>query len=319
MSGPRLIVGFDGEVLPPEVHRLARDHKLAGVVLFRRNIVSPTQLDALIHEIRSIFEGMPPPLIAVDQEGGPVQRLKEPALPVAPIPAMRSLAHFSPDDFEALGRAMGRDLRRWGFNLDFAPVMDVDTNPENPIIGARAFGATPDEVIPRALALARGLAAEGILWCAKHFPGHGDTAQDSHLTLPRIDHPLARMDTVELPPFAAAATALAPLIMTAHVLYPALDPTRPATLSPHIVPSILRKSIGYEGVVISDDLDMLAIRDRFSLQEVVDGLTSASIDLALVCRDLAFAEALGERLPPSADSDKRILALRSSLDVSKIV
>ncbi len=313
MNHPRLIVGFDGEVLPTEVKRLARAGHLAGVVLFKRNIAAAEQLEALVADIRESFAGMPLPLIAVDQEGGPVQRLKTPALPVDPIPAMRTLSQLGVGGFEALGAQMGRDLRRWGFNLDFAPVLDVDTNPDNPIIGARAFGATADEVIPRALALARGLAAEGVLWCAKHFPGHGDTSQDSHLTLPRIDHPRARMDAVELPPFAAAVAASAPLIMTAHVVFSALDPTLPATLSPHIVPAILRESWGYDGVVVSDDLDMLAIRDRYQVDEVASGLDAASIDIALVCRDLAFAEALAERLPPSTDSDRRILALRERI------
>jgi beta-N-acetylhexosaminidase len=315
---PRLIVGFDGEALPPEVKRLARAGHLAGVVLFKRNITQDAQLEGLIAEIEASFEGMPRPLIAVDQEGGPVQRLKTPSLPIDPIPAMRTLSHLGVGGFEALGAQMGRDLRRWGFNLDFAPVMDVDTNPDNPIIAARAFGATSDEVIPRALALARGLASEGILWCAKHFPGHGDTSQDSHLTLPRLDHSRARMDAVELPPFAAAVAASAPLIMTAHVVFSALDPVVPATLSPHIVPAILRESWGYDGAVISDDLDMLAIRDRFDVNEVATGLAAASIDIALVCRDLAFAEALAERLPQCADSDRRILALRTSVATLKI-
>jgi beta-N-acetylhexosaminidase len=313
VTRPRLVVGFEGTALPEAVRALALEGLIAGVVLFRRNLESPGQLRALIDAIISIFEGCPTPIIAIDQEGGLVQRLKEPAFPVPVIPAMGTLAHLDEAGFERLGEAMGKDLRRFGFNLDFAPVMDVDTNPDNPIIGARAFGKTPEDVITRGLAFARGLASASVAWCAKHFPGHGDTSQDSHLTLPRVDHPRARMDAVELPPFAAAVRADAPAIMTAHVLFPELDTERPATLSPAIVPPLLRGTMGYDGVVISDDLDMLAIRDRFSVAEVAAGLAAADVDLALVCRDLDFARALAERLPPSPRADARILALREAL------
>jgi len=312
----RLVIGFEGLTVPDRVRRLASADVLAGFVLFARNVADLAQWSALIGELTALFPVTgPPPIIAVDQEGGPVQRLKPPAIPTATaIPAMGALsARLDAQGYESLGRAMGAELAALGVNLDFAPVLDVDTNPANPIIGRRAFGTTPTEVIARGLAFARGLAASNIAWCAKHFPGHGDTLLDSHLALPRLPHALARLEAIELAPFAAAVAAQAPLIMTAHVVFEALDPVHPATLSPHVVPTLLRERFGYDGVVISDDLDMLAIRDHYGVVAVARGLASADIDVPLVCHDLDFALALASVLPPSPRAEARVLALRSRL------
>jgi len=313
-----MIVGFEGLTVPERVRRMADAGLIAGVVLFTRNVASTAQWAALIAEIDGLFPADgPPPIIAVDQEGGPVQRLKPPAIPEATtIPAMASLARLDvagDAGFEALGAALGAELRALGVNLDFAPVLDVDTNPDNPIIGQRAFGTTPADVIKRGLAFARGLEAAQIAWCAKHFPGHGDTLVDSHLALPRLPHTMARLDAIELAPFAAAVRAGAPLIMTAHVVFEALDAVYPATLSPHVVPTLLRQRFGYNGVVISDDLDMLAIRDNYHVVEVARGLAQADIDIPLVCHDLDFAWALATTLLPSTTADARVAALRRKL------
>lgn len=317
----RMIVGFEGLVVPERVRRMADAGLLAGVVLFARNVESSAQWATLIAEIDGLFPGDgPPPIIAVDQEGGPVQRLKPPAIPEATaIPAMATLAaKLDEAGFETLGAAMGAELGALGVNVDFAPVLDVDTNPDNPIIGWRAFGKTPEDVIARGLAFARGLEDAQIAWCAKHFPGHGDTLVDSHLTLPRLTHGLERLVAIELAPFEAAALAGAPMIMTAHVVFEVLDAVHPATLSPHVVPALLRERFGYDGVVISDDLDMLAIRDNYNVIEVANGLAAADIDIPLVCHDLDFAWALASVLVPSARSDERVLALRSRLVRSRI-
>lgn len=312
----RLLVGFEGTRLPARVEEMARTGLLAGVVLFARNVVDPDEWRSLIADIVAAFAASElPPIVAVDQEGGPVQRLKPPAIPAATrIPAMGALRElFADEEFEALGAAMGTELAALGVNVDFAPVLDVDSNPENPIIGQRAFGTTPTEVIARGIALARGLGASGIAWCAKHFPGHGDTSLDSHLALPRLAHGRARLDAVELPPFAAAVEAGAPLVMTAHVVFDALDPAHPATLSPEVVPRVLRTELGYDGVVVTDDLDMLAIRDHYDASAVARGLSQADIDLALVCHDLDFALEVARGLPESKPARRRIEALRARL------
>ncbi len=305
------MVGFEGHVVPDRIRHLAHAGVIAGVVLFARNVASTAQWRSLIGEIDGLFPGLPP-IVAIDQEGGPVQRLKPPAIPEATVvPAMGTLA-LDAAGFEALGRAMGAELRALGINVDFAPVLDVHTNPDNPIIGSRAFGTTPEDVITRGLAFARGLAASEITWCAKHFPGHGDTSLDSHLALPRLPHTIERLLAVELAPFAAAARS-APMIMTAHVVFEALDATRPATLSAVVVPQILRQRFGYDGVVVSDDLDMLAIRNHYDVVEVAKGLAAADVDVPLVCHDLDFALALAALLPRSEAAERRVRKLRESL------
>ena len=322
-TGPatsRLLIGFDGTSLPTEVARLAHDAVIAGVVLFARNIESTPQWAALVEEIVGAFPPGLPPIIAVDQEGGAVQRLKPPAIPEATrVPPMGELAEWLDErDFEGLGRAMGGELAALGVNVDFAPVLDVDTNPDNPVIGKRAFGRTPEAVIARGLAFARGLERAGIAWCAKHFPGHGDTRLDSHFALPSLPHDLARLEAVELVPFAAAVRAEAPMIMSAHVVFSALDREHPATLSPRVIPDLLRRRLGYNGVVVSDDLDMLAIRDHYDAAGVARGLAAADVDLALVCRDLDFARAVAAALPESPRALARVTALRRRLAPPRI-
>jgi beta-N-acetylhexosaminidase len=183
----------------------------------------------------------------------------------------------------AVGAAVGRECLAAGFNLDFAPVLDVDTNPANPIIGQRAFGTTAAAVIAAAGPFLAGLHASGVLGCGKHFPGHGDTATDSHLELPVVQADPARVRAVELAPFRALAAEL-PLVMTAHVLFPALDGERPATLSPTIIGSLLRGHCGFRGVVVSDDLEMAGVAGRYSVRERVRLGLEAGVQLFLVCR-----------------------------------
>src|SRR5262249_6300778 len=219
-------------------------------------------------------------LIGVDQEGGKVQRVRAPATVWPPM--LNLAARGDAALAERVGRALGDELAVLGFDVDFAPVLDVHTNPDNPIIGARAFGSTAGEVIRLAGAFARGLAAAGIVACGKHFPGHGDTTVDSHLDLPRIDHDLARLRAVQLAPFAAVAP---PIIMTAHVVFAALDPDVPATLSARVLRDLLRGELGYRGVIVSDDLEMKAVADRWGVAESAERALVAGCDAFLICHD----------------------------------
>jgi beta-N-acetylhexosaminidase len=214
---------------------------------------------------------------------------------------------------EQVGTAMGHELRALGFDIDFAPVLDVHTNPDNPIIGDRAFGTEPEAVARRALAYARGLHAAGILACGKHFPGHGDTATDSHLELPRIDHHWERLEAVELVPFARAAAAKLPMIMTAHVVFAALDPTRPATLSPQVITGLLREKLGYRGVIVSDDLDMKAIAATMGADVAAVAAIRAGCDVLLLCRDEAHQDAAQRALIREGEADS---AFRAQLGVA---
>jgi beta-N-acetylhexosaminidase len=296
-----LWVGFEAQDVP--------DAGYGAAVLFKRNLIigdAGCDLDALVALCDRLHERGA--LVAIDQEGGRVQRIKEPA---TVWPPMLTLEREDVAIAEQVGKAMGDELRALGLDIDFAPVLDVHTNPANPIIGDRAFGRDADGVIRRALAFARGLAAAGVLACGKHFPGHGDTDTDSHLELPRIDHPWPRLEAVELAPF-AAANAL-PMIMTAHVVFAALDPDRPATLSHAVVTGLLRERLGYTGVIVSDDLDMKAIAATMGADVAAVAAIRAGCDALLLCRDRANQVLAEEGLVKAAERD---VELRSRIGES---
>jgi len=283
------VAGYDGLSLPTDYATLI-ERGLTGVVLFRRNFdyasgeVDIDQVCAHTAQVAAAAARGPsplPPVVSVDQEGGAVARLKA---PFTVLPPMRALGDRGDLDLiRAVGGQLGRELGAAGFNVDYAPVIDVDTNPANPIIGDRSFARDPALVARCAAALLAGLHDHGVTGCGKHFPGHGDTDVDSHLDLPVIGHDRARLDAVELLPFRALAAELR-LVMTAHVLFPALDPRWPATLSPQILGPLLRVSCQYAGVIVSDDLEMQGIAKVLDSGACVRRGLAAGVDLFLVCR-----------------------------------
>jgi beta-N-acetylhexosaminidase len=204
------------------------------------------------------------------------------------LPPMRAIGAAGDERIAfGVGALLGRELRAVGIDQDYAPVVDVDTNPANPVIGDRSLSRDPDVVARLGTALALGLQAEGVAACAKHFPGHGDTSQDSHVALPRLPHPLERLRRVELPPFRALAQAGVAAVMTAHVVFEALDPTRPATLSAPVM-RLLREELGFQGCCVSDDLEMKAVAEHFPLEEAVPAAVAAGVDQLLVCHTSAL-------------------------------
>jgi beta-N-acetylhexosaminidase len=216
---------------------------------------------------------------------------------------MRDLAASGdPDLVRFTGLELGRQLRALGFSIDFAPVLDVDSNPANPVIGDRAFGTDPETVVRLALPFAEGLHEAGVASCGKHFPGHGDTDLDSHLALPRLSHDRARLDAVELAPFRAAAPRL-PSIMTAHVVFDALDPGVPATLSKKVVTDLLKDTLGFRGVVISDDLEMKAVSALHAVESSGVAAIEAGCDCLLVCSDVDALFRLRDALTRRAEAD----------------
>lgn len=306
-----VIVGFEGETVSAELRRLIERAPPAGVILFKRNISSVAQVAALTRELRGLWpKDAPTPFIAVDQEGGPVRRLKAPDCPeVLETPAMRVLGRLDDAALTAeVGELMARQLAALGFNLNFAPVLDVDSNPNNPVIGERSFSSDPEAVIRHGLALAEGLERGGVIPCGKHFPGHGDTLLDSHHALPALAHDLERLRALELKPFAAAARAKLPMIMTAHVLFGALDAERPATLSPRVLGDLLRGELGYEGVIVSDDLEMRAVADRYDARALAALGLAAGLDLFLVCHTASLAEGIALTLAELAADDPEAAA-----------
>jgi len=279
--GQLLFAGFEGTRAPPDLLELVAAGRLGGIVLFARNVASPAQLRHLVETLHAAAPEHFPLTVSIDQEGGRVQRLRA---PWTEWPPMRKLGERDdPEQTRALGGALGRELADLGVDLDFAPVVDVDTNPDNPVIGDRSFGRTPEAAARHGAALIEGLQGAGVGACAKHFPGHGDTRLDSHHALPRVDHGLDRLRRVELPPFHAAAAAGVASIMTAHVVVSRLDAARPATLSPAAL-DLLRQEIGYDGLVFGDDLEMAAIADHFTPREATRGALEAGCDALLVCR-----------------------------------
>ena len=273
-------VGFDGKTVTPALEKLL-DRGVSAVALFSRNVESPRQVARLCFDIHQ--RAGRPILIAVDQEGGRVARLRE---GVTPIPSMRALGATQDEKLaENIGRLVAAELRAVNISMNFAPVMDVDSNPANPVIGDRSLGADSALVAKLGAALIRGLQGGGVAACAKHFPGHGDTSQDSHFDLPRLPHEMSRLQQVELPPFASAVDAGVSAIMTAHVLFEAIDRENPATLSPGVITQLLRGKMNFPGVVFSDALEMKAIANHFSIEEVVLRGANAGIDLLAICEN----------------------------------
>jgi beta-N-acetylhexosaminidase len=279
-AGQLAIAGFAGHTIPAELRTLAREFDLGGVILFARNIGEPEQVAELAREAQSLAQELPL-WVSVDQEGGRVARFKA---PFTIWPPMITLGRSGNEQLAArFARALAAELKAVGVSLDYTPVLDVLTNARNPVIGDRALAERAEDVARLGRAIITALQAEGIAACGKHFPGHGDTSTDSHHELPLIEHPPERLHDVELVPFRAAIEAGVASIMTAHILIPALDEERPATLSPRIVDGLLKTTLGYRGLVLSDDLEMRAISDRYGIPDAMLAAIAAGCDAVLMC------------------------------------
>ncbi len=279
--GQLFLLGFEG--IEPSAHiiRMIGDYGIGGVILFSRNIQDPEQTARLIESLQDASDT--PLFIGIDEEGGRVSRLPPPftAYPGNRAVGLAGSAEMAYD----FGRALAEELSAVGINLDFAPVLDVDTHPDNPVIGTRAFGDDPEQVAALGCALIGGLQEKGVIACGKHFPGHGDTALDSHHDLPQVPHDRARLEKIELVPFRRAIAAGVETLMTAHVLYAGIDPDRPATLSPRLIQGLLREELGFNGVVFSDDLEMKAVAAPWGIEASCVLALQAGVVVLIVCHD----------------------------------
>jgi beta-N-acetylhexosaminidase len=285
--GHLVMVDIPGTSLDAVTAAFLRRHHVRAVCLFRRNLGTEAEVRRLTSDLREAMG--PNALIGIDQEGGSVNRAT--FLPQAPA-AMALGAVGDEALCEAVGAAVARGLRGLGINWNFAPVLDVNNNPANPVIAERSFGADPDAVARLAGAWMRGSLREGVACCVKHFPGHGDTSVDSHHALPTVDKSIAQLEALELRPFRAlahaqGATPAAPAVMTAHIVYPQIDPERPATLSHAVLTGLLRENIGYDGVVITDALFMKAIHDKYGHARGAVMALQAGADMPLAQGSLA--------------------------------
>ncbi len=279
-----LTVGFAGKTPDAETTRLL-ELGVGGVVLFARNVEAPAQVAELTRDLKR--RASAPLVVSVDQEGGSVARLRA---GFTRLPVFRALGDTGDAALaRELGRVVGSELSAVGIDWNFAPVLDVDTNPANPVIGARSLARDPERVAELGTSFALGLLDAGVAPCGKHFPGHGDTRQDSHHELPRLPHTLERLERVELVPFARAVTSGIPALMTAHIVFEALDPERPASMSAAVVRGLLRERMAFSGLVVTDDLEMKAIADHFAIEDVALGALAAGVDVLLVCHHAELA------------------------------
>lgn len=326
--------GQDVIEINDEIADTIKKYHLGGVILFAENVVGTEQTARLADQLQNAA-GDIPLLIAIDQEGGRVVRLQSGTT----MPGNMALgAAGSPEDTYAVGKAIGEELDALGINVNMAPVVDVNVNPDNPVIGIRSFGSDPQLVADMGVAYVNGLHDAGIIATVKHFPGHGDTDVDSHLGLPSVPHDLTRLKEVELKPFQQAFNQKVDMVMTAHVTFPAIDDTKavskldgqeisiPATLSYQVLTGLVRNEMGFDGVIITDALEMKAIADHFGPQEAVLRAIKAGADIALMPADLdqayqgLLAEIKSGKIPESRidQSVKRLIRLKLAGGIVKI-
>ncbi len=307
--GQLLMVGFWGITPSPEIIDLIQRYHVGNIILFSRNIRDTQQVLELIQSLQKIAKEAGqcyPLLIAIDQENGIVQRLGEAA---TIFPGNMALGAIGSEEIAyKIAKATGNELKVLGINMNLAPVVDVNNNPANPVIGVRSFGEDPQQVARLGAAMVKGYRTAGILSCLKHFPGHGDTAVDSHLSLPVIPYALQRLEALELVPFRSGIKAGAESVMIAHVIFPTLaeQNTLPATLSTAIVQGLLREHLDFKGVVLSDCMEMEAISDTFGTERAAVMALQAGVDLVLVSHEFKRQRASIEAIQAAAESDEYI-------------
>jgi len=324
LIGQKLLLAFHGVELTPEIHEAIKNYKPAGLTLFRSlNIENSTQVRQLTDSLQRLAQdlNLSPLLIATDQEGGQLMSVGEGS---TQLPGNMALgATGSPELARKAGEVLGQELAAMGVNVDYAPSCDVNINPQNPVIGIRSFGEDPAAVAQLARAMIEGIQSAGVAATAKHFPGHGDTDGDSHHGLPSVPHNLERLQQVEFPPFEAAIAAKVKMMMSAHLALPALDgpDAPPATLSRRILHGLLREELGFEGVIVTDAMDMGAIRQGNALGEDAVRAAAAGVDLLLLTSNSDDQRRVYESLvsaiqngkldkEASSESVERILSLK---------
>lgn len=323
--GQQFIIGLSGQSLTDDERRFIVEEEIGGVILMRRNVAGPEQVRALCLEIQSLRHQMKavrdPLFISIDMEGGRVQRLCE---PFTIWPALSKVGALDSETMAyQFALAMGHEMRAVGINLDFAPCIDIFTNPANTVIGDRALGTQAEPVARLGSALIRGYMKAGVIACAKHFPGHGNTFVDSHLGLPVEDKSLGDLEKLELEPYRKVFRGKLDLVMAAHILLPKIDATWPASLSSTILQNVLRSQLGYQELIVTDDLDMKALTLHHSKGDIAVRALQAGCNILLYCNEPdspptaieAIRKAIAEqRIRPDviADNVSRIRALKRS-------
>ena len=282
--GQLFMVGFDALTVNEHITRMILQYHVGGIILFRRNVQTPEQVARLCRDLQEINATISdiPLLISIDQEGGMVMRVEHGVTPIPSAMAFQEAGSIA--DCEQLSHISAEEMRQIGINMNLAPVLDVNNNPLNPVIGVRAFGEDPATVINYGMAAMRGIQSSGLVATVKHFPGHGDTSTDSHYAMPLVPHDRQRLDAMELPPFKAAIAQGVHAIMTAHVVFPAIEsePNLPATLSKAVLTDLLRHEMRFNGVIITDCLEMAAISEGVGVAKGAVATLQAGADIVLV-------------------------------------
>ncbi|MGA9535049.1 MAG: beta-N-acetylhexosaminidase [Desulfobacterales bacterium] len=317
LAGQRLMVGFDGTTFNDDLRFLIGTLNIGGVILFTRNIVSPDQLRELCTEIQHYGRqsGLAPLLIAIDQEGGEVARLK---IPFTQLPGASQMR--DEEDVTHFARMTAADLRNAGVNMNMAPVLDVAPKEISSVMASRSFGDNPLRVAAMGCLMIDQLQRRNIMAVAKHFPGIGRTVLDSHDDMPTLSVDLEELKQVDLIPFDAAIDHRTAGMMLSHIFYDRIDPEWPASLSPKIVGDVLRQDMGYDGLVLTDDLDMGAIKRHYDIRTIVRQVLVAGVDVALICHKGPDIENAHEEMirQMSASADLRLGSMTSVARVLKL-
>lgn len=299
--GQLMIVGFEGTNINEEAIKYIEDLKVGGFILFARNIVDENQTLQLLNDLKEVNSNNDIPLfLSIDEEGGRVSRF-----PKSFVKLPEAIRLGNKNDLNIsyrFGQILGERVKSLGFNMDFAPVLDINSNPKNPVIGTRSFGNTVDVVKDNGIEVMKGIKDTKVIPAAKHFPGHGDTSIDSHVNLPKVDKTMEELKNFELIPFIAAIDKDIDMIMVAHILYSNIDQDHPATMSSKIIEGLLRDELGYEGVVVSDDMTMGAIVENYTLEDGTLSFIKSGGDIALICHGKENPGKVLEKIKEAVDA-----------------
>lgn len=299
--GQLLIVGFEGTEINNEIVNFIEELKVGGFILFSRNIEDENKTLKLLNNIKEANSNNDIPLfLSIDEEGGRVSRLPK---TFTRLPESVKLGKKNNKDISYnYGKILGERVKALGFNLDFAPVLDINSNPKNPVIGNRSFGNTTDIVVSNGIQVMLGIRDTDTIPAVKHFPGHGDTSMDSHVNLPIVNKSMEELESMELIPFIRAIEEDVDMIMVAHILYPAIDKEYPSTMSQKVIQNLLRDQLGYKGVIVSDDMTMGAIVENYSLEEASLRFIKSGGDIALICHGKDNPRKVMEYIKESVDT-----------------
>ncbi len=300
--GQLVITGVDGYNNDEHSELLIKNYHVGGFILFKKNIQDSAQLSNLLNSLKAsnASANKVPLFLSVDEEGGRVSRLPD---EFRKIPSNKVIGKKDDSALSyKVGAILGKELNSFGFNMDFAPVLDIDSNPKNPVIGDRSFGNTSELVSGLGVETMKGIQSQNIISVVKHFPGHGDTSVDSHVGLPKVNHDLERLMSFELVPFKKAIENGADTVMIAHILLPKLDSKNPASLSKAVITDLLRTKMNYNGVVITDDITMGAITKNFDIGAAAVKSIQAGGDIVLVCHGFDKQETVIKALLEAAES-----------------